>query len=401
MRIVYLADGQSPIARSWVEHFVRVGHEVHWITTSNAAPDLPLASVVVAPVGFTGQASRGRSAGPMRLLRGARALPLRVWIRHWLGPLTLSRAVRIVRQAIADLQPDLVHALRIPFEGMAAAVADPASPLLLSVWGNDFTFHAPSSPMMSRLTRRALARADGLHADCQRDLRLARHWGYPDGRPTIVLPGNGGVRPEVFYPRGHAPEDPGPRLGPVLATLPDQAPVIINPRGFRAYVRSDTFFRAIPRVLQRFPQAHFLCPAMARDPVAEGWLRRLNIETAVHLLPPLTPPEMASAFRCADVAVSPSLHDGTPNSILEAMACGCLPVVGDLESLREWIDDGVNGLLTDATDPAALAQAVVRALADPAWREQAAHHNARIIAERARYPDVMRAAEAFNHRLLG
>ncbi len=399
MRIVYVADGQSSIARSWVQHFVEAGHEVHWITTS-VGPELPVRSIVRAPVAFTGAARRIGASGRPPLTGGAAALPLRLWLRRWLGPLTLPRAAKIVRGAILNICPDLVHALRIPFEGMLAAAADPPCPLLLSVWGNDFTFHASSMPLLAHLTRRALARADALHADCQRDLRLARQWCFSAASPSIALPGAGGIRPELFFPRGRSPDDPGSRLAPVFATIPPNAPVIINPRGFRAYVRSDTFFRSIPLILKRVPQARFLCPAMADDPLAERWLRRLAIQHAVHLLPPLGPSEMASAFRRADVAVSPSLHDGTPNSVLEAMACGCLPVVGDLESLREWIDDGINGLLVDPTDPIALAQAVLRALADPTWRRQSAEHNARLIAQRASYPDVMCEAEAFYRQLL-
>ncbi len=401
MRIVYLADARSPIARSWVEHFVRAGHEVHWITTSASDPDLPVASVVHAPVAFTGGASSARGARRANPLAGAAALPLRLWLRRWLGPLTLPRAATIARRAIRDLRPDLVHALRIPFEGMLACAADPPCPLLLSVWGNDFTFHAPSTPVLAHLTRRALRRASALHADCQRDLRLAAKWGFTTERPTIALPGAGGVRREVFFPRHQGADLPGPRLEPVFASIPPDAPVVVNPRGFRAYVRTDTFFRSIPLILDRMPQTRFLCPAMAGEPLAERWLRRLDIQHAVHLLPSLTPPELASAFRRAEAAVSPSQHDGTPNSLLEAMACGCFPVVGDLESLREWIEDGVNGLLIDPSNPAALAQAVLRALGDPAWRAQAAAHNARLIAQRASYPDVMRQAEAFYHRLIG
>jgi glycosyltransferase involved in cell wall biosynthesis len=40
------------------------------------------------------------------------------------------------------------------------------------------------------------------------------------------------------------------------------------------------------------------------------------------------------------------------------MACGCYPVVGDIESLREWITPGVNGSLIDPGDVKALRMAV-------------------------------------------
>jgi glycosyltransferase involved in cell wall biosynthesis len=102
---------------------------------------------------------------------------------------------------------------------------------------------------------------------------------------------------------------------------------------------------------------------------------------------------MADLFRLACVTVSPSLHDGTPNTLLEAMACGCFPVAGDIESVREWITDGVNGLLCDPTDADALGRALIRALGDRQLRESARPHNARLIAERADYDKIMKQAE--------
>ena len=51
---------------------------------------------------------------------------------------------------IADLQPDLVHAMRLPFEGFLAAAAVEKVPLLISVWGNDFTLFANRSRKLRR-----------------------------------------------------------------------------------------------------------------------------------------------------------------------------------------------------------------------------------------------------------
>jgi glycosyltransferase involved in cell wall biosynthesis len=77
------------------------------------------------------------------------------------------------------------------------------------------------------------------------------------------------------------------------------------------------------------------------------------------------------------------------------MACGCLPIAGDLESIREWIRPGENGILVDPQDPAALADAVVEGLSDDDLRASAADQNAMIIAERADYATVMPRAAAF------
>jgi glycosyltransferase involved in cell wall biosynthesis len=49
-------------------------------------------------------------------------------------------------------------------------------------------------------------------------------------------------------------------------------------------------------------------------------------------------------------------------SLLEAMACGCLVVASDTQPVREVIQDGRNGLLTDFFDPEAIADRVAEAL---------------------------------------
>jgi glycosyltransferase involved in cell wall biosynthesis len=171
--------------------------------------------------------------------------------------------------------------------------------------------------------------------------------------------------------------------------------VIINPRGFRPYVRNDVFFKAIPLVLARHPQAKFIFALMAGEPHAENWIRELNIAHAVELLPPLIHDQMADAFRRAQVVVSPSIHDGTPNSLLEGIACGCFPVAGDLESIREWITPGKNGLLFDPNNESSIAGAIMAAIESHSLREQAAAFNREMIADRAEYKQNMKRAEQF------
>jgi glycosyltransferase involved in cell wall biosynthesis len=104
-------------------------------------------------------------------------------------------------------------------------------------------------------------------------------------------------------------------------------------------------------------------------------------------------------YKRAEVFVSPSIHDGTPNSLLEAMASGCFPIVGNIESLQEWVKPGENGLLVDASSPSDLANAVITALENPAMREMAKNINAQIIAERATYEGCMAMTEAFYNKI--
>jgi glycosyltransferase involved in cell wall biosynthesis len=240
-----------------------------------------------------------------------------------------------------------------------------------------------------------MRRADGLLCDCRRDLRLAYAAGFPAGRPAAVLPGCGGVRLDLFRP------GPPSDATLVLAAVPPRKPVIINPRGLRDYVRQDVFFRAACLLLDWRPDVSFVCLGMQHEPVAEAWADRLGIRHAVRLLPTVSREQMADLFRLAQVSVSPSVHDGTPNTLLEAMASGCFPVSGDIECVREWITHGTNGLLCDPSDPSSLARAMLRALGDAALRSRAAEVNLRLIRERAEYGTVRTAAQAFYASVAG
>ena len=399
MRLLFVADGRSPIARNWMLYWIEEGHDVHLLSTHGCEADSRLSSYHVVPVAFSSRAGAGKGRRGSRSPRHSLSLGFKLRMRNWLGPLTLPWAGRVARSLIERCAPELVHAMRIPFEGMLAAVADPPAPLLISIWGNDFTLHARSNPAMAWYTRKTLRRAQGLHADCRRDVRLAIGRGYPSKGPRIVLPGGGGVRPEYFHRRtsDHIPDSDIPQM---VQRIPVDRPTVINPRGFRVYIRNDTFFHAIPIILQAEPRAQFLCPGMQGKAQAEATLDALEIRDAVWLLPSVSPAVMGLLFRQSQVMVSPSEHDGTPNTLLEAMACGSFPVVGDLESLREWIEDGVNGSLIDSGDADHLAQAVVHAMRTPALRERAARENERLIAQRGTYHVVMGQAEAFYRTLI-
>ena len=407
MKLLYIADGRSPIALNWISYFIRTGHEVHLASTFPCPPIEGLASLMLIPVAMSGVYGQPeiRSGNRGRMLRQIVPVALRTRIRQWVAPISFSRAAHALSEVNERIQPDLIHAMRIPFEGMVASIALRRStgavasikktPLLISVWGNDFTLHARSTSSMDHYTRQTLLDCNALHTDCQRDLALAIEFGFAPTKPYIVLPGGGGIKLDVFYPIEKLSKDGGNHH------LVDELPVtVINPRGFRAYVRNDTFFQAIPSVLSKYPEIRFICPGMAGEAQAHKWILELGIGDQVELLPVQSQPEMAKLFRRSQISVSITTHDGTPNTLLEAMACGCFPIAGDIQSLREWITSGVNGLLVDPGDPYALAMAIQKVISQPEMRTKAREENLQMVNERAEYKSIMHTAVEFYGRLI-
>jgi glycosyltransferase involved in cell wall biosynthesis len=390
MKILFVADGRSPTALNWLKYWVENNHSVHLIATFPCESPKGLESFHILPVAFGrmagGQVGATSGASRRRGLAVRLRGPLRV-LRYYLGPMSLGLYRPRFISLVGDIRPDLVHALRIPFEGMLAAEVDQKIPLVVSTWGNDLTLHAKGSPLMAGQTRRVLARADGLITDTQRDIRLGYQWGFDQGKPTLVVPGAGGILLDSIVAEQET--------GSLPERLPE-VPIIVNPRGQRpGSLRQDIFFQAIPLVLEKVPEAVFVCPSLLGDIESEHWVDSLGIRPRTKLWPRLNQAQLWELFRNSQVFVSPSVHDGTPNSLLEAMANGCFPVVGNTEAMTEWVQSDVNGLLVDATEANSIANAIIKAIQQPSLREKAARFNATLIAERAAYAPNMRRVEEF------
>jgi glycosyltransferase involved in cell wall biosynthesis len=76
--------------------------------------------------------------------------------------------------------------------------------------------------------------------------------------------------------------------------------------------------------------------------------------------------DVADVLRASDIMVLPSLAEGLPMAILEAMACARPVVATPVGGVPEAVVDGQTGLLVPSEDAPALAQAVLRLLRDPA-----------------------------------
>lgn len=68
--------------------------------------------------------------------------------------------------------------------------------------------------------------------------------------------------------------------------------------------------------------------------------------------------DVPSLLRLFDVFAMPSLHEGIPMALLEAMRAGCPVVASAVGGIPEVIRDGTDGMLVPAEDPSALAHAI-------------------------------------------
>jgi glycosyltransferase involved in cell wall biosynthesis len=87
---------------------------------------------------------------------------------------------------------------------------------------------------------------------------------------------------------------------------------------------------------------------------------------------------LALTYNAADLFVIPSLHDNSPNTVLESMACG-IPVVGfETGGVPDMVRDGVTGSLVPRNDVAALRGAIEDLLRNPSKREEMSVQSRRV-----------------------
>ena len=73
--------------------------------------------------------------------------------------------------------------------------------------------------------------------------------------------------------------------------------------------------------------------------------------------------DVASAYRKADICCLPSYYEGTPNALIEAMACGLPAFVSDVSDNARYCIDGRNGFTFNPADNDSVAAALMKLLA--------------------------------------
>lgn len=165
--------------------------------------------------------------------------------------------------------------------------------------------------------------------------------------------------------------------GEILLDLPADAEVVTYvSRGFEPYRGFPQFYASLEAILAARPQCRVLI--IGEDmvyygsprPDGKGWAAYLREEqplseaaaARVHFLPFIAGEAYVRLLRASTVHVYLTVPFVLSWSVLEAMACGCLVVGADTPPVREVIEHGVTGFLTDMHRPQAVADSVIAAL---------------------------------------
>jgi glycosyltransferase involved in cell wall biosynthesis len=130
----------------------------------------------------------------------------------------------------------------------------------------------------------------------------------------------------------------------------------------------EVFLEAASIVSRRRPDARFLVVGDGeRRAELEALVDRLALGGAVHFLGWRR--DLPAIYGDVDVVALTSRNEGSPVSLIEAMAAGRPVVATRVGGVPDLVEHGVNGYLAEPDQPAALAEALLALLTDPGRRE--------------------------------
>lgn len=271
-----------------------------------------------------------------------------------------------MRRLVREIEPDVLHLQNGAFPNYLGLFTG-FRPLCFTGWNGDILWRSNPELLQEICVRLILRRADVVTANSTRMWERCIAMGASPDRMRRV---QWGPDRHTFYRRDAS------RLRRSLQI--ENRPVVLSSRSidFQTY-NLDVIVRAIPHVLAQVPDACFVFVWHSGTdlPKMRELLRVLRVESAAILIGTVEPNSMPWYYSLADLFVSLVSEDSCPRSMLEAMACGVAPVMGDTPDAREWIRDGFNGHLVPGRDPQAVANAVACLLRSRETRDLFATRN--------------------------
>lgn len=288
-------------------------------------------------------------------------------------------SVRCVRQLLNQIRPDVVIAYYATGYGTLGALAG-YHPLVLVTSGSDVLL-APQNPLMRRLLRFNISRADLVTSWAPHMAQAARELGAVEDRLMV-------------FPRGI----PSDRFTSRRCKAPTESdPVhLITTRSLKLDYNTAQLLLACS--LLREKRERFSLTVAGSGPEREHLVhqsRKLELEGHVHFSGFVCNDDLPALLAKHNLYISLVESDGVSASLLEAMAVGLLPIVPDHPGNRHWISSGENGLLLGDLSPDAIAQAILAARMNLPLRERALRQNPEIVSSRA---DLYKNANVFLRR---
>jgi glycosyltransferase involved in cell wall biosynthesis len=359
MRICFIADSSSIHVQRIVSYFIRQKDEVLILSSAPEMAEIPGAKTVylldvnsMTPIPSEACNRPNRVANHLKSFVSDSFKSLVNFILDSIHVLS-KRAICL--EAIERFDPEVIYCFRSFPEGALGSYCH-VRPLLLRTAGPDISLF-PKYPVFRQVTRHALRSADVLVTESYWERQLLQKLCGASVDPEVAVIG---IDTSLFRPASSR------SFFRSKYNLPQDAFVVVTNRYLDGWHNGWQVVEAIQTILKQCPNLVLLYAT----PAAMSTRTKAKVDSTILRFPrikfldgPFPHREVADILACGDLYISFSSFDGIPNSLLEAMACGLVPIVAELPQLHEWIDHNLSGYFVPQHDVKSLAS-IVKVLYD-------------------------------------
>ena len=374
-RILFIGLGESTHTHAWVDLLSGARFNVRLFALPSGIPphDWPVRTYVTATTDVP--LDRGNRVRLYAADR-ARRYPKKGYARFLLRGASLEE--RWLAQVIREWQPEIIHTLGLDPAGVfyhrvrQAFSLDPTAKWVLQTRGGSDLALTRFDPDRAPALAAVMRDCDQLLGDNEQTFAIARDMGVRRDQiaSTGTLPGTGGIDIELLASAA---------VGPASSRR-----VIVWPKAYDCpWSKSLPVLEALTKCWDRIApcEVHML----AMQPETRMWFHALppHVKSACRVAERVPRRQLIELMGRARVMLAPSLVDGTPNSLFEAMAAGAFPIVSPLETIQPIVRDGENVLFARNLYPDEIAEALIRAMRDDALVDGAARVNTDVVRRHA------------------
>ncbi len=387
-RILFIANAASTHTHGWIDLLESLPFNVRLFALPQGVPPStwPVKTYVTASADVSDSLSRWN----WRRSPGFR-------LRKHIDPrFEISRELkRLLRAQILSWKPQIVHTLGL--EPASFLFDDLVTTLRMKVnfrWivtvrgGPELSLGRLDANLLPRITS-VFRSCDYLVADNQSNYRYAMELGLSSRKVSTLaaIPGGGGVDVET--------------LRSLRKSAPSQQRSIVWPKAYDCPAsKAMPVIEAIEKVHTQIQPFQLIMTALTSEIRQHCQSLAKSLQQKLELHDRIPREDLLKRLGNARVCLLPSLHDGIPNTLFEAMATGAFPIVSPIETIVPIVSAPRNVLFAQNLSVDEIAEAIKAAMRDDHMVDQAAQHNLELVSSLADRKRLRDSVTKFYRELL-
>lgn len=279
-------------------------------------------------------------------------------------------------QVISEWQPDIIHTIgffdgqggEFYYETIQRCPMNVSGKWVLQLAGGSDLSPRWLNPEVSSMLKDILFKCDQIIVDNVTNINYLKNLEVPPDKIAAInpVPGTGGFEVEKLFS--------------MWKDVPSKRRSILIPKMYESlWSKGMPILEAIQIAWSKIRPCDINILASSQDIMLWYWALPEDLRGSIHLLGSIPKSRVLEVMCTSRVVLAPSLVDGIPNVLFEAMAAGAFPIVSPLETIKTVVNNEENVLFARNLYPTEIADALIRTFTDDQLIDSAAQRNLALV----------------------